>query len=272
MLSALTREVTFVRGMRELLPVGLRGLMLTAMLAALASTIDTHLNWGASYWTNDLYKRFLCEGWLGREARPRTLVWVARASSGVILVIALAIMTRLSSIQVAWQASLLLGAGMGVMLVLRWLWWRINAWGEIAAIVASAALVPGLRSGLPAEREALRLLLMALGSTLAGVGASLWTGPEAPERLRAFCARVRPPGYWGPYGDAEAPARLWRGLAAMFLAALSMFCVLTGLGSALVSSPPPLWFPWRGPWIAVLLCVGTGLVPLWWRLGFRDSS
>ncbi|MBW2270717.1 MAG: hypothetical protein JRH16_19300 [Deltaproteobacteria bacterium] len=68
------REVSFVRGMVELLPVGVRGLMLTAMLAALASTIDTHLNWGASYWTRDLYERILCQVWLRREPHPRTLV------------------------------------------------------------------------------------------------------------------------------------------------------------------------------------------------------
>ncbi len=120
------REVSFVRGMAELLPTGARGLLLTAMLAALASTIDTHLNWGASYWTNDLYKRFFCEAWRRRTAGPRELVWVARSSNLLILGIALAIMTQLSSIQAAWHASLLLGAGMGVPLVLRWFWWRMN--------------------------------------------------------------------------------------------------------------------------------------------------
>ncbi|MGE0474473.1 MAG: sodium transporter, partial [Nitrospirales bacterium] len=72
------REWTFVRGIDELLPAGVKGLMLVGMLAALASTVDTHLNWGASYWTNDLYRRFFCEGWLKRSPSDRALVWVAR--------------------------------------------------------------------------------------------------------------------------------------------------------------------------------------------------
>ena len=121
------REATYILGMSELLPPGLLGLMLTGMLAALASTVDTHLNWGASYWTNDLYKRFICQAWLKREPSGRTLVWVARGSNLVILLIALAIMTQLTSINQAWQVNLLFGAGLGVVQVLRWLWWRMNA-------------------------------------------------------------------------------------------------------------------------------------------------
>lgn len=272
---AAEREASFVRGIAELLPVGVRGVMLAAMLAALASTIDTHLNWGSSYWTNDLYRRFYCEAWRGRVPSQRSLVWVARLASLLILLLALAIMTQLGSIQTAWQVSLLLGAGMGVLLVLRWFWWRITAWGEIAAIVASAALVPLLFFAVPAEREALRLLLVAAGSTAAGVLVSSFVGPEAPERLRDFYRRVRPPGYWAPVAAslgedaAMGPRRLARGLLATALAALSVFALLTGLGAWLAGSLPPPWLPHRGVWIAGLLALGAALVPLWWRLAFR---
>ena len=131
------REATYVRGMVELLPPGVLGLMLTGMLAALASTVDTHLNWGASYWTNDIYKRFVCQLWLKTEPSGRSLVWVARGANLLVLGIALAIMTQLTSINQAWQTSLLLGAGMGVVLILRWVWWRTNAWAEIAALLVS---------------------------------------------------------------------------------------------------------------------------------------
>jgi Na+/proline symporter len=269
------REVTFVRGMAELLPSGLRGLLLTAMLAALASTIDTHLNWGASYWTNDLYKRFACEAWRGRSPGQRELVWVARASNLLILVIALAVMTRLSSIQTAWHASLLLGAGMGVPLVLRWLWWRIDAWGEIGAIGMSILLAPALLRWVPPEHEALRLLLMALGSTTAGVALSLAVGPESMDRLQLFYERVRPPGFWGPLALAaggephEDLRRLGRGLAATALGSFSIFCVLAGLGTGLAGSLGPTWWPLgHAAWVAVQLFAGLGLVPVWWRLGF----
>ena len=87
------REATYIRGMAELLPVGVKGLMVTAMLAALASTVDTHLNWGSSYWTNDIYKRFICQSW-GRQpcavlvAIPTGLGgWADRAGPGVVSVL-----------------------------------------------------------------------------------------------------------------------------------------------------------------------------------------
>jgi solute:Na+ symporter, SSS family len=124
------REFTFVRGIAETLPAGLKGLLLTGMLAAFASTVDTQLNWGASYWTNDLYDRFLCGGLLNRTPSGRELVWVARLSNVGTLAGALAIVPLLSSLQTAWRISLLLGAGLGTVLVLRWLWWRLTAWGN----------------------------------------------------------------------------------------------------------------------------------------------
>lgn len=271
------REATFVRGMKELLPPGLLGLMLTGMLAALASTVDTHLNWGASYWTNDIYKRFICQSWLKREAGGRELVWVARAANIVILLLALAIMTQLSSIQLAWQASLLLGAGMGVMLVLRWLWWRVNAWGEIGAIVTSLVLAPLLLVTIPAGDEALRLLIMALGSTTVGLLASLLTPAESDRRLDDFFSRARPPGFWQPVAKrlgedgALGVRRLRRGLLAVGIAAFSLFALLTGLGSLIAGSPAPTWFVWREAWIALLLIVGGALVPVWWQLAFADD-
>lgn len=279
---AAEREATFVRGMTELLPPGLKGLMFTAMLAALASTVDTHLNWGASYWTNDLYKRFVCRHWLGHETSSASLVWVARISNVLILLISLIIMTQLSSIQLAWQLSLLLGAGMGVMLVLRWLWWRINAWGEIAAIAASIILAPILLLGLSQQPEALRLLLMALGSTVAGVATSLATGPEPPDRLSDFYRSAMPPGFWTPVArqcqlSSSSPfidprKRLARQLAAVTTCAGSVFSLLTGLGTWLIGSPPPTWFPYRTTWILGLLVVALGLVPVWWSLAFRDAA
>jgi len=269
------RESTFVRGMAELLPPGLRGLMLTGMLAALASTVDTHLNWGASYWTNDLFRRFFCEAWLGRAPSERALVWVARVSNTFILAIALFVMTRLSSIQTAWHASLLLGAGMGVMLLLRWFWWRINAWGELAAIATSAALSPCLLLTLPEGPEALRLLLVALLSTAAGVAAALATAPEPAEQLCAFYRRAHPPGFWGPVSAqcGEEPRagieRLTRGIGATACAAFSVFSMLVACGTLLVFGTPPTWCPQRSTWVACLLVTASATALAAYRLSRR---
>ena len=284
------REATYVRGMAELLPAGLRGLMVTGMLAALASTVDTHLNWGASYWTNDLYKRFVCQLWLGREPSARSLVRVARGANVVLVALSLGIMTRLTSINEAWQVSLLLGAGMGVVLILRWIWWRMNAWGEIAAIAASVVAAPVLMTLVPDDQHAVRLLVVAVVATGAALTAIVVAGPEERERLVAFYRRVQPPGFWGPVARAardldaagpahgevsrrapadDGPVRLARALAATAVCALSVFCLLVGIGSWLAGSPAPGWMPSAGAWQFGLVVIGLGLTPVWRRLGQR---
>lgn len=271
------REASYVRGMAELLPPGVKGLILTGMLAAIASTVDTHLNWGASYWTHDIYGRFVCRAWRGVEPDDRALVRVARLSSVAILAVALLIMTRLTSINQAWQTSLLMGAGMGVVLVLRWIWWRVTAWAEITAAGVSLVAAPALMALLGDDRQAERLLLVAALAS-AGALAAILLGPrEEPERLAAFYRKARPPGFWGPIAAAagdtpgEGPRRLARAAGATGACALSMFCVLVGAGSWLTAAPPPVWFPWPAAWSALLLTAGAALVPLWVALGFRGA-
>ena len=266
-------EATFVLGIERYLPPGLRGLMITGMLGALASTVDTHLNWGSSYFTNDVYKRFIAKHLLKKEPAERTLVWVARVSNLVILLIALCVMPLLDSIVTAWQTSLLLGAGVGVLLILRWLWWRMNAWGELAAILSSLILAPIVMWLI--ETDAVRLLTMASLATTIGVVASLLTPPEDPERLRAFYARARPPGFWGRYAakDAgEGRRRLVINLIATFGGAASVFCVLVGVGTWLIGAPAPVWFPWREGWIGLNLLVGLGTLPVWVRFVRRGKT
>ena len=272
------REATYVRGMVELLPPGLMGLMLTGMLAALASTVDTHLNWGASYWTNDIYKRFVCEAWRKTAPSGRALVWVARGANVLILVIALAIMTQLTSINQAWQTTLLFGAGLGVVLVLRWIWWRMNAWAEIAAMVVSSVAAPILMIALDDDQQALRLLIVATMSTAAALVAIWLKGPESTERLSEFYQRVQPVGFWGPIthangvDDAVAPQQLWRSVSATVLCSLSVFCLLVGVGSWLIGSPSPVWVPSRPVWIGGLLLTGLSLCPVWYRLGYPKTG
>ena len=272
------REASFVRGMAQLLPVGVMGLMLTGMLAALASTVDSHLNWGASYWTNDLYKRFLCRAWLRREPSGRSLVWVARGSNLIILLVALVIMTQLTSINQAWQINLLFGAGLGVVQVLRWVWWRMNAWAEIAAMLTSAALAPLLLASLGDDQQALRLLILATASTASALAAVWIRGPEEEAGLVAFYRRVRPVGFWGPIAAkvdgaaaATGPSRLGRAIGAMFLCSVTVFCFLVGLGTWLVGSPSPTWIPSRAIWIGGLLFVGVAVCPVWYRLGYGTA-
>ncbi len=263
------REATFVDGIASFLPAGARGLMLTGMLAALASTLDTHLNWGASYWTHDLYGRVWCRGIRGREPEPRRLVWIARASTLGILVLSLAVLTQIGSIQTAWQATLLLGAGMGVPLLLRWLWWRMTALAELSTIAASLLLAPLLLAVV--DDEGARLLVMAAATSGVAIALARCGRPEPTEPLDAFYRRVRPPGFWGPVAsrcgcDPRADVlRLARGLLLTGAGALALFCALVGAGTWLFGSPAPVWFPWRTAWITANLALAVGLgAVVWW--------
>jgi SSS family solute:Na+ symporter len=265
---AAAREMTFVRGIDELLPPGARGLMLVGLFAALASTVDTHLNWGASYWSSDVYGGLVCGRWFKRLPQPRELVRVARLANLLILAVALAIMVNLGSIQTAWFISLLFGAGMGSVLVLRWLWERINLYSEIAALTVSLVTAPLLLYflGTDPEREWIRLSLMALVTTSAAVIAAFVAPPTSEETLKSFYAQVRPVGWWGRTArlcgeDSRAPLRALRGpLLAIVAGVLSLFASLVGAGWLLF--PAPETSPLAG-W--AVLAAGLLLVPVWLR-------
>ncbi len=261
-----SRELSFAVGIDELLPAGARGLMLTAMLAALASTLDTHMNWGASYWSNDLYKAVWVERVQGRNATPGELVRVARLSTVLLLLIALVVMVNLGSIQAAWQTSLLFGAGTGAVLVLRWLWERINLYSELGSILVALLLAPVLI--FTVEAEWLRLAIMAGVSTLVVIATALWLPGTEPARLMAFYDRVRPPGWWtktarGLGLDTIEPRREFRrDLLAVAAAAVSVYGWLVGFGQLLLGTATPLM-------TGALISFAFLSVPVWWRVVAR---
>ena len=262
------RELVFATGIDALLPVGLRGLMLAGMLAALASTIDSHLNWGASYWSNDLYYGLWVKRVRRREAGARELVRVARASNVVILLIALVIMVHLESIQTAWQTSLLFGAGTGAVLVARWLWERVNLYCEIAAIVVSLIVAPVLI--VTVDDGWLRLLWMSVISSLAVMLAAYYLPGTDRERLVSFYLRARPPGWWPKTAAAagldtgEATRRLQRDLTRLAACAVSVYAWLVGAGKLLVQETP---------WLSggLIIAVGFAAMPLWLK-ALRDPE
>lgn len=267
-----TREFTYVRAIAELLPVGARGVLLTAMFAALASTLDTHLNWGASYLANDLYGRVYCQAIRKREPSRSAQVTVARLSNLFLIAIAGVVMFNLGSLQGAWKLTLLLGAGMGVPLVLRWIWWRVTALSELASILASGVLAPLLLYLVPDSQEALRLLLMALGTTLTVVVTAMYVAPAQAEdsTLGAFYNHVRPPGFWSPVARAaglpeqEGPQQLYRNLGKTAAAAFSLFCALVGVGTWLIAGTVPRWVPIPTMWAPALLVLALLASVYWW--------
>ncbi len=245
------REMLFVTGIDDMLPVGIRGLVLTGLLAALASTIDTHLNWGASYWSNDIYKRLISNHWLKREPKNHELVLVARLSNVLILVIALIIMANLGSIQKAWFLSLLFGAGMGSVLVMRWLWERINLFSELAAMAISLIVAPILL--VVTDEEWIRLSSMALTSTVAAIAVTYFTPRTNDNILVQFYKRVKPAGFWrrtaALAGDDPQTCvkNLLRETKTTLLTALSLFLMLIGVGKLIIrpAMESSLW-AWLG--------------------------
>ena len=222
-----SREMLFVTGINDLLPVGIRGVMFVGLLAALASTIDTHLNWGASYWSNDIYQRLICHHWLRRKPDNHELVVVARLSNVLILIIALTLMAHLGSIQQAWFVSLLFGAGVGSVLVLRWLWERITLFSELAAMAVSLVVAPILL--ITTDAEWLHLAVMGVVSTGVAIGITYVTPGTADDVLNRFYQQVRPMGFWSNtarrMGDPpQLPVRqLGQALKITLLLALSVF-------------------------------------------------
>jgi len=184
--------VNYVQVMVDLLPNGLRGFMLASFAAAYSSTIATQMNWGSSYLVNDLYRRFIV-----RNASERHYVyasWMAVALTLVLSVIVTAFMDQISG---AWQFLMMLGAGTGLVYILRWYWWRINAWSEVSAM--TAALVTSLTLRLfidssTAAGFALNLIVTTVITTIVWLIVTFATKPEPEETLQSFYRRARPAG------------------------------------------------------------------------------
>jgi Na+/proline symporter len=198
-------EGAYVRVMIDHMPPSLRGLMLAGFVAAYMSTVATHLNWGASYLVRDLYARFV-----RRDASEEHYLRVSRAATLCTMVLAGLVSLALDSIVGAWKVLLAMGAGTGLVLILRWYWWRINAWSEVSAMIASLVAsqvlqhIVGLDPEKPSEFATLMLGTIAI-STMCWVTVTFATAPEPIETLKSFYERVRPAGGgWEPIRSSTA--------------------------------------------------------------------
>ena len=189
-------EAAYVQAFVDLLPTPWRGFMLAGFAAAYMSTVGTQLNWGASYLVNDFYKRFL-----NRDASERHYVTISRWAT-VFLFLASAIVTHyLTTIEGAWKFLLALGSGTGLVLILRWYWWRINAWSEISAMISSFAvslvaisvIKPRFAAG-DLRGDAWVMLVTVATSTIVWLVVTFATQPEPDRMLESFYRRVRPGG------------------------------------------------------------------------------
>ena len=248
-------ESGYPRLLMDILPTGLRGLMIASLLAAFMSTVDTHLNWNASYFVTDVYRRFLAPG--ASEAR---CVRMSRLSAVGFAALAIVVSYCMQSIEGAVVFLFNLTAGLGLVLMLRWFWWRINAWSEISAMIASLVVTAAVHqfTSWPAP---LRIIATAGFCAVIWVIVTLVTSPVDSERLAAFYRKVRPaPRFWGPV------ARMCPDVQSEWGGARTIFLWLLGAGAlyaAMFTIGKLVLHEWRDGGLA-LLALAVFCCLLWW--------
>ncbi len=242
------------------LPSGLLGLVVASLAAAYMSTISTHLNWGASYMVDDVYRRFITD-----DAEEKHYVMVGRVATVVLIVLASGVSLWLQNALQAFQILLQIGAGTGLVFLLRWFWWRINAWSELAAMVISFLVaiyftfVHGAL-GFAEVDPSIQLVLGVIVTTIGWVTVTFLTAPADKETLQSFHDAIRPMGRgWDGAGidtgspdEHESPAAAF---LAWFLGCVVVYAALFGTGYALYGD--------RG---LAAFCLLTAAGSAWWLL------
>jgi SSS family solute:Na+ symporter len=222
-------------------PHGLLGLVVASLAAAFMSTISTHLNWGSSYIVDDVYRRFVAP-----ERSERHYVLVGRLSTVVLVVLASIVALWLENAMQAFQILLQIGAGTGLIFLLRWFWWRINAWSEISAMIVSFAIACWFqflhtRVGLPAVDPSAQLLIGVAITTGVWLTVTFMTPADDSATLQAFYDKIRPfPRGWraAVNTDRTAPGSAGAAFLAWGLGLMTVYAALFGTGMALYGRAP----------------------------------
>lgn len=247
------KRLGYVMAMKDFLPEGVKGLLLVSFLAAYMSTISTQLNWGASYLINDLYRV------LKPSAKQKSLVMASRIATILLAGIGLFVTTRIETISSVWQFLMECGAGLGLVLILRWYWWRVNAWSEITASIAPFV-------GYAIARYVLAwvfpdsFFFIVSFTTVCWILVTYLTPTNDMETLRGFYDRVKPAGNWRVFSsDMQSYVLLY-----------SLICWLAGCGLAysamfliggIIFNMPNTWQ--YGVGLAVSLGIFAVFFPRW---------
>ena len=203
----------YVFAMKRFLPPGLMGMLLVSFFAAYMSTISTQLNWGASYLVNDFYARFIYkakeedhleDGVSVEKDAQKKFVTVSRIVTVLLMVVGLIVSWYINSISAVWQFIMECGAGLGLVLILRWYWWRINAWSEIVATIAP--FVGYALAHYVFNLEFPYSFFLTVGfTTISWIVATFITQPTPVNTLRTFYQRIKPDGFWNVHTLIEEP-------------------------------------------------------------------
>ncbi|HEY7234170.1 MAG TPA: sugar phosphate nucleotidyltransferase [Gemmatimonadaceae bacterium] len=255
--------------MLEFLPTGFLGIMIAGMLAAYVSTLSTHLNWGTSYIVHDFYRRFV-----RADADERHYVFVGRVVTGLLMLAAAGVTFVLDSARQSFNLLMSIGAGTGLIYLLRWFWWRINAWSEIAAMASSFIVSIGffIAQKRGADIDATTVLLVTIAvTTITWVAATYLTTPTDAATLERFYARVRPagPGWRAVRERAQlppSPDSLADSVLGWVLGCMVVYAALFGSGAF-------LYRRWEQGtvWLVFFVASGVGLARLLPRLWSRSA-
>ena len=252
-------EAGYALLIRDLLPSGWRGLVLGGFVAAFMSTMSTQLNWGASYLINDVYARF-CRP----HADKAHYVRASRLATIGIMVTSGLVTLYLDTVRQAWELVLEGGAGIGLVLIVRWYWWRVNAWSEITAMFAPLVGLAGLKLFTSVVFPE-SLLYLVVWTTVCWLAVTWFTPPESDETLVAFYIRTRPggPGWRrvARLAGLPPPVQLRGQLLDWVAGVLMVYGTLLGIGASLLPTE-------NSARLFLAVAAGSGLW-LYWRLAGR---
>lgn len=254
------KRLGYVYAMRDFLPMGLKGLLIAAFFAAYMSSTSTQLNWGTSYVINDFYRRFVKPG-----AEQKHLVRVSRITTFILMIISLIVTERLKTISGAWAFIIEAGAGLGLVLILRWFWWRINVWSEIAAMLTPVFTYAYIRGHTTIQFPVTLFYIVGI-TTVVWLAITFLTPPTDQETLRNFYRRVHPGGPgWKPIAKQLPEVKGDTGYGGLFVdwiaGVVLIYTMLFGVGKLIL-----------GQYGAGLAFVVIGLVSagvIYWDLSRR---
>jgi len=240
--------------MLSLLPSGLLGLVAASLIAAFMSTMSTQLNLGASYLVNDFYHRFIKP-----DASDKDLVRVGRLFTILSIFLGGGLGLFLTSAGQAFTLLLMIGAGTGLIYILRWFWWRINAYTEIVAMISSLVIAAYFNFGNSSLEEWEKIVFGAMLTTIVWVVATFVTPPDNEKTLQNFVIKINPGGPgWSKYSMTTGePWVLPKGILLMVLGCIAVYSILIGVGQLIYGNPIGYML------IALSIISGFGLKQLW---------
>ena len=240
--------------MLSLLPSGLLGLVAASLIAAFMSTMSTQLNLGASYLVNDFYHRFIKP-----DASDKDLVRVGRLFTILSIILGGGLGLFLTSAGQAFTLLLMIGAGTGLIYILRWFWWRINAYTEIVAMISSLAIAAYFNFGNSSLEEWEKIVFGAMLTTIVWVVATFVTPPDDEKTLQNFVKKINPGGPgWSKYSMTTGePWVLPKGILLMVLGCIAVYSILIGVGQLIYGNSIGYML------IALSIISGFGLKQLW---------